>query len=862
MIANWRSGHFEIHPARRRLTVDGEPVTIGARAFDVLIALVERSDRTVRTAELLDVVWPGLVVEENNLQVQISALRKVLGRDAIATIPGRGYRFTLTSDAVARAPAAGDTVATAPALDLPRAKRTNVPAPPQALLGREADIAALLSCVEEQRLVVILGPGGIGKTRVAQVVARQRVGAHADGIWWIDLSTLSAASSIAPAIAAAAQLQLGSGDDSTALLIRAIGERDLLLVLDNCERLATEIARLVQRALNATGKLRILATSQEALRCESEHRYRLDALAVPPAGCALDEARAFAALQLLEQRAQAVNRRFELTNKTVASARELCRHLDGNALAIEMAAARLPVLGADALNARLVDRLRLLNMAARDVPARQQSLQATLDWSHSLLSPNAQVLFRRLSSFAGSFRFDVAQWLAQGPDLDEWAVLDAVGELLDKSLLQLDQEDPPRIRLLESARLYAGKILASAGEAGEIDLQHGRAMQRLADEAEQAFWTEPEDAWLERYRFDYDNLELAFERACGWHSPEVAAATAEILGRIDTLRSINTFVRARMDAAYELLRMADPRTKARLWDCVVSHRVVVSTAVPRLDSARERAAAWRALGEPKRMYRAQLRLAVEWAVAGDMAASSSALAEARALEDPHWPARLRFEALSHESMVAVYRGDALLHMEIARKKLHLAERAGAVREAARARSHMADAALMAGDVPRAINLGREAISALQALDQPGGLGVALANLCSAYLIAGDVASAIETASRAWPLMIANESGPYLFDRLALIAARVGAHEVSARLLGASDARFERDGAPRQPNELRVASLAAQGSEAALGAMHFVKLKAEGARFSLTESFEIAQELLGGMHRGRERSAQPDRLADS
>lgn len=854
MIANWRSGHFEIHPAQRRLTVDGEPVTIGARAFDVLIALVERSDRTVRTAELLDVVWPGLVVEENNLQVQISALRKVLGRDAIATIPGRGYRFTMASDAAARAPADGDPVATDPVLDLPRAKRTNVPAPPQELIGREADIAALLSCLEEQRLVVILGPGGIGKTRVAQVVARQRVGAHADGVWWVDFSTLSVAPSIAPAIAAAAQLQLGSGDDSTAMLIRAIGERDLLLVLDNCEHFATEIARIVQHALDATGKLRILATSQEAFRCESEHRYRLDALGVPPKGCSLDEARTFAALQLLEQRARAVDRRFDLTSKTVASARELCRHLDGNALAIEMAAARLPVLGADALNARLVDRLRLLNMAGRDVPARQQSLQATLDWSHSLLSPDAQVLFRRLAAFAGSFRFDVAQWLAQGPDLDEWAVMDALGELVDKSLLQLDQNDPPRFRLLESARHYAGKNLARMGEDSESGLRHGRAMQRLAEEAERAFWTEPEDAWLERYGLDYDDLQMAFERACGSRSPEVAAATAEVLARIDSLRSINTFVRARIDAAYALLGFADSRTKARLWDCVIWHPLVVSTAVPRLDAARQRAAAWRTLGDPARLYRALLRLAVEWATAGDFPASSGARAEARALEDPNWPARLRFEAPAHDTMIAIYRADAHTHMEIARLKLHLAERAGASREAARARHHMADAALMAGDVPGAIELGRAAVAALQALDQPAALGVALANLCSAYLMGGDLTSAREISSRAWPLMIANDLGHYLFDRLVLIAARTGAHEVAAQLIGASDARGASDGEPRQPNELRLASLAAQESEAALGAEHFARLKAEGAALTAAQSFEIAQEFLEVLHRGRERNA--------
>jgi predicted ATPase len=839
MNASCVFGPFEIRPEQRQLVIDGQPAAIGARAFDVLMALFERRDRTVPKAELLDVVWPGLVVEENNLQAQVSAIRKVLGRKAIATIPGIGYRFTL-----AVASTDGAQMALRSDSLSPTAQRTNVLQPAQPLIGREAEVAAIEALLVTQRLVVVHGPGGIGKTRLAQAVAHRRIDTHADGVWWVDLSALSAADGIVPAIAAAARLQLADSRDPTTTLVRALAARDVLLVLDNCERFAAEIAAIMQRALNGSSRLTILATSQEALRCASEHLYPLAGLAVPSPACTLEDARRCAALQLLEQRAQAADGRFRLTERTGASATELCRRLDGNALAIEMAAARLPLLGAEGVNALLNDRLRLLRGAAREAPPRQQSLRATLDWTHSLLSGNAQIVFRRLAPFVGSFRLEAAQAIAADAQIDAWAVLDGLGDLADKSLLHVDRHEPPRYRLLETARLYAGDTLTVAGEAAEIATRHGVAMQQIAEEAEREYWIRPEDDWLDRYAADYDDLQRAFDGACASGTAGIAADTAEVLGRIDALHSINTFVRHRADAAHALLPGADPATRARLWDCVISHRLVVSAAVSRLEAARQRVAAWRPLGDAPRLYRALLRLAVEHAVAGNAAASAAALAEAKALEEPHWPARLRYEASSDAAMLLIYkRADALIRIANARLNLLLAERAGAPREAARARTHLADAVLMSGDVGGAIALGREAVAALRALGQPARLGVALGNLCGAFLIAGDVESATEAASHAWPLMIDNDEATGLLDHLAAIALSAGASTQAAQLLGASDAAFARDGAPRQPNEEHLTSRVVQGGEAALGATEFARLRGEGARLPIGEALALAQSVL-------------------
>ncbi|MEO8753392.1 MAG: winged helix-turn-helix domain-containing protein, partial [Casimicrobiaceae bacterium] len=363
----YRFGRFELRPATRELTAGGTPAALGARAFDVLLALVERRDRLVAKGELFDLVWPGLVVEENNLQVQISTLRKVLGPQAILTVPGRGYRFALGGDPGSFATAdASPESAAAPAPQTPAVvapRLTNLPVA-EALVGRDADTASLTQLLAEHRLVTVLGAGGIGKTRLAQAAARRLVGAFAHGVWWVDLAALSSPDQLVPAIAAAAGVRLGDG---VALipLEQALAPRNTLLVLDNCEHLVGAVADLVQAVLADAADVRVLATSQEPLNAPGEHVYRLDTLQVPPPGTPLDAARAFSALQLLEQRAQAVHQNFWLTEATIANAIELCRQLDGIALAIEMAAARLPILGSDTLLSRLSDRLRMLRSNTR-----------------------------------------------------------------------------------------------------------------------------------------------------------------------------------------------------------------------------------------------------------------------------------------------------------------------------------------------------------------------------------------------------------------------------------------------------------------------------------------------------------------
>ncbi|MBL8306307.1 MAG: winged helix-turn-helix domain-containing protein [Rubrivivax sp.] len=478
-------GRCLLRPAARQLLVDGRPVAVGARAFDLLLALVERRERVVGKDELLDLVWPGVVVEENNLQVHVAALRKHLGAGAIATVSGRGYRFAAELLPAAAPPAP-------PAAATPLAG----PAPAAPLFGREHDLQTLDYLLQAHRLVNIVGAGGIGKTVLARAVATRQAGRFAQGMRFVDLSPLARDPDVAPALDAA----LAAGADA-----------GLLLVLDNCEHRARAVAAWAAQALPARAGLRLLATSQEPLRLPEEQVYRVTALALP-AGPGLAAARAASAVRLFEARARAADSAFVLGEDQVALVVSICRQLDGVALAIELAAARVPHLGLQGLHDRLHQRLRLLATAARDVPPRQRSLAAALGWSHALLSDAEQKVLRRLAVMAGPFSPASAQAVAAGDGLDGGTVLDALGSLVERSLVVAEAAAAgvePRLRLLETVRQFARERLAEAGEEAGCRQRHLHRMVALAEQAAAALAGPAPGAALARLDAERDNLLAA-----------------------------------------------------------------------------------------------------------------------------------------------------------------------------------------------------------------------------------------------------------------------------------------------------------------------------------------------------------------
>jgi len=532
--SSFRLGRCEVHPLERRLLVDGVPAQVGARAFDLLLALIEKRGQVLTKSQLLDEVWPGLVVEENNLAVHVSALRKLLGPDAIATVPGRGYRL-----AVAVSSGAGSAALSAPN---DSAASTKPAAPIQfELVGRDEDLKTLAAQIGVVALLSIVGSGGVGKTSLARAALTRHNAHWRDGVHWIELAPLHDAAQIAIRIAQSLEVELGSTGHARAGLLATLSQRQALIVLDNCEQLLGPVAALVSDALARAPGIRWLITSQEPLRLAQETVYRLQTLAVPAAGTPLEAAANFSAVALLAERARAANRRFVLTQANIDAAIEVCRQLDGLPLAIEMAAARVATLGLQGVRERIGQRLRVLT-GSRGAPARQQTLRAALDWSHALLSDPEQRVFRRLAPFVGGFTAEMAQQVGSDADapvsgegLDAWAALDCLSSLVDKSLVQAGAGDRPRYYLLESAREYADEKLAEANERTVALQRHASSVAARFAPARANADVMRDSEWLAHYLPERDNLRAALGWASRSDDADLLARLVAALGQMDYL---------------------------------------------------------------------------------------------------------------------------------------------------------------------------------------------------------------------------------------------------------------------------------------------------------------------------------------
>ena len=673
-----RFGSFELRPTDRRLLADGKPVTIGARAFDLLVALVARAGQLVSKNELLTLVWPGLVVEENNLQVQVSTLRKLLGPSALATIPGRGYRFVLpveradggsgtdgarspakplggrpgdaaptgaTGDPPAASAAAAATTTTTP--DTSRA-RTNLPSRLPSLYGRAQDVAAVKTLLAEHAVVTVAGAGGIGKTRLAQTVAAElaieRAADFPDGVWWVELAPLSDPALVPSAVARVLDTQLPVGHPPVASLAGILAPQRALLVLDNCEHLSDTVAALVDAMRETAAGVRVLVTSQETLKTTDEQVYRIGALGVPAEEAEADALQS-GAVELFVARAQAADPRFELGQENVAAVTEICRRLDGIPLAIELAAARLPLLGIEGLRARLGERFNLLTAGTRMVLRRHQTLRATLEWSHALLTPDEQTGFRRLGVFSGSFALETAQHVVSDDRIDAWAALDLLGALVDKSLVLAEGDPVPRYRLLETTRAYALERLAEADETRTLLRRHAEAISgrmhfSFADE-ERLWKANPAD-WATAAA-ELDNLRAALAWAGAAEDGEdlaIALARASYLVWMASAQTAEGMHRC-LSVQHRIRPTLPKAEQAHFW-LTIARLGLYTTPRESFDAAVRPAISFARWAMMETLRRAGLLRGpgVRFATEAQMEA---AIAEAAALEQADWPGRQRLQ---------------------------------------------------------------------------------------------------------------------------------------------------------------------------------------------------------------------------
>ena len=464
-------GEFELAPVARSLWRCGEQVRLGSRALEILIALASRPGQILSKDDLTKLVWRGSFVDETALRVGISAVRKALGNSGeryIATIPGRGYCFVLDVEKTA-------AKLTPEPLHIERMKPQRLPAQIARVIGREEIILTLATEVARHRLLSLVGPGGIGKTTVAVAVA-ERLRSTFDAVAFVDLSPINNATQMRAAAAAALGLSLHLQKDLVDVIAEAVEDRRVLILLDNCEHLVEGAAAFVEALLARAQGLTILATSRERLRAASEWVHQLSPLEAPPESCTLsaEEVRRYPAVEMFEERAAFALGGYQIDDTDAPYVAEICRRLDGIALAIELAAGRLAGLGVPGLVNSLEDGFSILTHGRRTAVPRHQTLRATLDWSYQLLSPEDQAALNCLSVFNGSFTLDdVAFVMAPLTSLSE--ANDRLTSLLDKSLVVAKAEERTfRYRLLETTRVYGQDKLEESGDANPQRRRHAQ----------------------------------------------------------------------------------------------------------------------------------------------------------------------------------------------------------------------------------------------------------------------------------------------------------------------------------------------------------------------------------------------------
>ncbi len=392
----------------------------------------------------------------------------------------------------------------------------NLPLQLTSFVGRDDDVREIKSLLGDDRLVTLVGSGGAGKTRCATQAGAELLDAFADGVWLVELASISDPSLVAPAIAQSLNVRESHNQPLLDSLLASLKQRHALLILDNCEHVIDEARSVASAILRACPDVRILATSRESLNIAGEHVFRLPSLAVPPADrtTTAEAVRPYGAVALFADRAAASDARFELTDANAPFVTEISRRLDGIPLAIELAAARVKVLSPQQLLQKLDERFRVLTGGDRSALPRHQTMRALIDWSHDLLSEQERALFRKLAVFSGGFTLETATAVCEDEMLDEIAVLELLTSLVDKSLVQSEPSGSvTRYRLLESTRQYAREKLVENGEDAAVARAHASAFLEIARRFEVAYDSTPDNEWFAQVEPELENWRAALDWA-------------------------------------------------------------------------------------------------------------------------------------------------------------------------------------------------------------------------------------------------------------------------------------------------------------------------------------------------------------
>jgi predicted ATPase len=668
---------------------------------------------------------------------------------------------------------------------------SNLPTYPVPIVGRERATAEIATLLKDSPVVTIAGAGGIGKTRLAVEVASGVLGGGSSDVWFADLGPIADPELVPAAIAGAAGLELAANADPSAALVMAIKSHHVLIVLDNCEHVTTHAARLAETLARSCPQLQILATSREPLAIEPEAVYRLDTL---------DEN---AAVELFSAHARRADPAFELTDRNLPVVRDICKRLDGIALAIQLAAACVRSMPLGQLRSRLDGRFRLLVGDSQSTLPRHKTMQALIDWSYDLLAEHERTAFRRLAIFSGGFSLEAAARIA-GYDASELDELDTVlAALVGKSMIVPAAEG--RYGMLDSMRQYALARAVDVGEEEGLRRVHAEYFEQRSERAAATFGTGTEEAWLASFLPDLDNFRTAIDWARG---VDVALA-ARILANLADFWEVANLVGEGLRRSEAILAALDrPNEPAALPLLLAVARIAL----------------------PAHVYRRSLDVAERALAVADRAGDAAAVAEARRIAgrsryllstEPARSERELFEALEfirtkgnayataralRDYASALAQRNPMEGRALLLEALAMASELGWPSLAIHVEINVAEREFRSGNVTMAVDRARHVIELLRGRRSPHQLGHALTNLSSYLSVSGAYDEAIATVREAVEIGRANDTENYIalsLQGLAVAYADRGRERAAARLLGYVNAFYTRYGMDPEPTEAIV-----------------------------------------------------------
>lgn len=828
-------GPFRLDPEAGVLALDGVATALGARGVAVLAVLVRHAGEYVEKSAILDAAWPGLVVEEANLAVQISAIRRALGlapggEGWIETLPRRGYRFV--------GPAALAARSVEPLLA--NRKRTNLPEALTSFVGRERELAEIKQRLPTTRLMTLTGIGGLGKTRLAQQAAAEMLDGYRDGVWFVDLAPLGDSALVPSALAHVLHVKEAAGQPLLTVLCNHVRTREALLILDNCEHVLDGCARTTEALLRDAPHVTVLATSREALHLDGECVYPLSPLPLPDPRADVKNIARSDAVQLFTERARQHRPRLDLEAQRARAVAEICVRLDGIPLALELAAARAAVLPVEQILRLLTERFRLLTSGGRDLP-RHQTLRAMLDWSYDLLDDTEKKLLARLSVFAGGWTLDAAGEVCSGAPITKDDVVYVLIGLIEQSLV-VAEEHGDRYRMLETVRQYSREKLDVGHELPLVSKEHVRY---FADRFEHALeeWLQGSDLrWNAVYLAERDNVRAALDWAFSPQGDaEIGINLTAYCGPAWILWSLRTEGLARVELALRHSSSRTPqRVRARLWLWlgVLSQ---FSDPVKWVRALRRAVVLHRRGGDAFGTGYSLMRLGGALARTGRLDLAQRALDEARPLL-ARSPVPAAMAPYFHAAgFVRKLAGDLAGAREHYEKGLSIYRSAGLEDDATQLCGALADTNWALGALDAAIAGFREAVALMRGSDRASELvlGVNLTNLAGVLVERGDLEEALSVGLEGLDLRRAAGYAWGALDHFALRAALVGRWADAARLAGYVDAVFAAKGVVHQANEARARARLDHILADRLDANERALLMGEGAMMSEEDACRLA-----------------------